>query len=755
MNRRATGLVSSVAALALISGAAFIGSPQASGIARGSGGESAAAVTPRIDPDTSASASPNPTPWSTTSAITVSTLSSGQITYSIDPSSTASGCSVDTNGNVTATGSGPCDVDVAVAGDGTYDPSSTSTTVTFTAVPATTSASAAPSPTPWSGASVVTVSTDSTGAITYSIDPSGTATGCSISASGTTTATSSGSCAVDVTVASDLNYQASVTSATVTFSAAAATTSALASPSTTPWSSASIVAVTTDSTGAITYSIDPSSTATGCSVSASGSTTATGTGTCVVDVTVASDPNYQASSTSATVTFIAVSGGGGGGGFGGGKTTLDQTSATSGSVSTTGSGTFTAGPITVSGSTGTVTFVTTATSPSLVVSASGKISTTGVLSAGTYSVSGTDSDAQSDTGDWVYTLTVSPVFSVTFKANGGIGTMAPQVAGSPTPLSLNGFVRKGYTFVDWNTAARGTGTSYANGASFPFRAAAELYAQWKLGKVPKRAITFVPNGGKGSMPAEIENSPTAIRVNGFTRAGYAFKNWNTKSDGKGTTFKPGSTYPFKRSVVLYAQWKRAAKHPPVKQPPVKPSFVVIFKANGGKGTMAVETHKNAAPLTVDRFTRVGYTFSGWNTAANGFGIPFANHAIYPFTSSTNLYAQWKKVKVAPTTPPIPGGVIVGPFAQGLSSLSPALKSDIDALAALAQAKKSTQITLYGFGDETSTSPATLALGRARSAAVATYLEARLTALGLKGWSISIATASPSPSEISAVVATLS
>ena len=69
-------------------------------------------------------------------------------------------------------------------------------------------------------------------------------------------------------------------------------------------------------------------------------------------------------------------------------------------------------------------------------------------------------------------------YSVTFNSNGGSGAMADQSASAATDLSANAFTRSGYTFAGWNTAADGSGTSYADGASFPFSANATLYAQW-------------------------------------------------------------------------------------------------------------------------------------------------------------------------------------------------------------------------------------------------------------------------------------
>jgi uncharacterized repeat protein (TIGR02543 family) len=452
---------------------------------------------------------------------------------------------------------------------------------------------------------------------------------------------------------------------------------------------------------------------------------------------------------------VTASVGGGGGGGGGGTTSINQTSPTTGTVLDTSSGTFSTGPITDEGGTGPVTFVTTKANADLTVSDSGLITTTRTLPVGTYTDSGTDSDTHGDTGTWTYTLTVTATIvtvTVTFDANGGTGTMASESASAPTALSLNHFVRKGYTFVDWNTSANGSGVSYANGAVFHFTTATTLFAHWRRGKAPARTITFAGNGGAGITVSEIEDTPTAIRANHFSRRGFTFIDWNTRADGKGTRFEPGATYRFKDSITLYAQWKKIPKAPP----PKPSTHDVIFVANGGAGAMAVETHRGAATLTPDHFTRTGYTFLDWNTAANGKGISYANGARYPFSASTNLYAQWKKNKVVPPpTSAIPGGVIIGPFAQGSTSLTSTLESEIRSLALGAKSGNDKLITLYGFGDGSAASAANTALGRERVGVVATYLEARLAASGLKGWTISIATASPSASEVASVVVTLS
>lgn len=149
-------------------------------------------------------------------------------------------------------------------------------------------------------------------------------------------------------------------------------------------------------------------------------------------------------------------------------------------------------------------------------------------------------------------------------------------------------------------------------------------------------ISFNPNGGSGTMASETElNGTTAyLTLNAFTYAGYTFKGWNTEANGGGTSFTNGELMKFNGSAILYAQWTIGS-----------PASIVTFSANGGTGNMASETANVASPLTLNAFTRSGYTFNDWNTYANGSGTSYANGATYAFTTSITLYAQWIETSI--------------------------------------------------------------------------------------------------------------
>ena len=87
--------------------------------------------------------------------------------------------------------------------------------------------------------------------------------------------------------------------------------------------------------------------------------------------------------------------------------TIAQSAPEAGVSAVGGSSTFT-GQLATTGNAGAVTFVTTVPSTDITVSPSGLVTTSGVLPAGAYTVSGTDSDTSGDTGTWAYTLTVNP-----------------------------------------------------------------------------------------------------------------------------------------------------------------------------------------------------------------------------------------------------------------------------------------------------------------------------------------------------------
>ena len=78
------------------------------------------------------------------------------------------------------------------------------------------------------------------------------------------------------------------------------------------------------------------------------------------------------------------------------------------------------------------------------------------------------------------------------------------------------------------------------------------------------------------------------------------------------------------------------------------TLTINFDGNGSTGGSTASQQiaaGNTASLNTNGFTRTGYVFTGWNTAADGSGIGYADGADYTVTPATGdatitLYAQW-------------------------------------------------------------------------------------------------------------------
>ena len=255
--------------------------------------------------------------------------------------------------------------------------------------------------------------------------------------------------------------------------------------------------------------------------------------------------------------------------------------------------------------------------------------------AGTYTLRLTANDGNGPVSDDAV-ITVNPValHSVTYNGNGNTGGNVPVDAASPytsgTTVSVLGntgaLVRTGYTFAGWNTAGDGSGTNYAQGATFNINAQVTLYAQWTANSY---TITFDANGGDAPTPANksVVYDSTYGTLASTARSGYTFNGWFTAASG-GTLVANGTTVAIISAQTLYAQWTAN-------------SYTVTFDANGGDAptpankTVVYDTTYGTLASTA----RNGYTFNGWFTAASG-GTLVTSGTTVAITSAQTLFAQW-------------------------------------------------------------------------------------------------------------------
>jgi hypothetical protein len=222
-------------------------------------------------------------------------------------------------------------------------------------------------------------------------------------------------------------------------------------------------------------------------------------------------------------------------------------------------------------------------------------------------------------------------YTVTFDANGGIGTMSPQsiVSGTTARLSASALTFTGKSFAGWSTLPNGS-VVYADQASYTMGSAnVTLYAVWVANL--SYTVTFNANGGAGTMsPQSIVSGTTAIlSANAFTVTGRSFTGWSTLPNGSVAYADQASYTMGSANVTLYAVW-------------VANSYTVTFNANGGAGTMISQSivSGTSATLSLNSFTNAGWLFLGWATGANGT-VAYVDRATFPMGSQdVMLYAIW-------------------------------------------------------------------------------------------------------------------
>jgi uncharacterized repeat protein (TIGR02543 family) len=126
------------------------------------------------------------------------------------------------------------------------------------------------------------------------------------------------------------------------------------------------------------------------------------------------------------------------------------------------------------------------------------------------------------------------------------------VLGNPGNLG-----KTGHTFTNWNTAALGSGTSYAPAATFNITASTTLYAQWTPFTY---TVSYAANGAdSGTAPGNQTKThgvtlTLASNSGNLVKSGYIFAGWNTATNGSGTSYPAGGSYTNNSGVTLYAMW---------------------------------------------------------------------------------------------------------------------------------------------------------------------------------------------------------
>ena len=264
-------------------------------------------------------------------------------------------------------------------------------------------------------------------------------------------------------------------------------------------------------------------------------------------------------------------------------------------------------------------------------------------------------------------------YKINYDANGGSGTMESEIFTNKDEKFLskeNEFTRTGYKFIGFSidkatyesaeelvTSPEDFKEYLVNKGEF---AEMTLYAQW----VPiQYEVLYDANRPEGTVAGEdnvdvedqkelIYDTVYQIRENTFTTDGYKFIGWNDAADKSGKSYKENEDFSNLTTedggtVTIYAQWE-----------PIR--YEVLYDANrpegakAGVGNVDVEDqtdlkYDETYNIRLNTFTTEGYSFKGWNDAADNSGKAYGENA--PFTNLTKkdgdtitIYAQWEPWK---------------------------------------------------------------------------------------------------------------
>ena len=227
--------------------------------------------------------------------------------------------------------------------------------------------------------------------------------------------------------------------------------------------------------------------------------------------------------------------------------------------------------------------------------------------------------------------------------------------------NYDNFKRTGYTLEGFYTGKNGAGTKIfdvnSSGNIDPnpvvnyfYTPNSNLYAYYKP---ITYSISYNLDGGtKGSSAPTSGTFDTALTISNPTKTGYTFAGWTASNLDTSTAYYGSTRWSssstkvtatsFKNlrstsgTVTLTANWTAN-------------TYIVKYDGNentGGSTANQTFTYNLSQNLRSNGFTRIGYTFAGWNTKEDGSGTSYSGGQSVKNLTSKNgetvtLYAQWQ------------------------------------------------------------------------------------------------------------------
>ena len=161
--------------------------------------------------------------------------------------------------------------------------------------------------------------------------------------------------------------------------------------------------------------------------------------------------------------------------------------------------------------------------------------------------------------------------------------------------------------------------------------------------VTQYTVTYDANGGRGTMASQTVNAgdSVTIRSNAFTRSNYAFDGWNTRADGRGTSYGPGDSLTVNGNITLYAQWDYTGGGD------YNPKDATLrFNSRGGT---EFDDIVRDDPFEYNPYNKIpsrpGYRFTGWyNNSSLDRRYPEDEKISVP-KGITTVWAGWEETSV--------------------------------------------------------------------------------------------------------------
>lgn len=159
-------------------------------------------------------------------------------------------------------------------------------------------------------------------------------------------------------------------------------------------------------------------------------------------------------------------------------------------------------------------------------------------------------------------------YTLSYDENGGSGTMEEQ-SGTSVTVATNSFSAPiGYTFKEWNTNAKGSGTKYTAGQNVTLTEDLTLYAVWSPLSYTITLNAMGGTGGTTSITVTFDAAMPNITIP--SRNGYTFKGYFSEQNGSGKQYydENGSStnsWTTASNATLYALWEEQSGDTPASE----------------------------------------------------------------------------------------------------------------------------------------------------------------------------------------------